>query len=239
MLTNSVQLSLLFCLLGFGKWEQRRVYRITWKAFLYGGRPPCSYLLCPSRNQSFTVSFNLLFKTWILVIGAPIQFYLSSHLRVGNILLLLVYQLMYLQCLFIFDVFMNLLTQQKVRNLIEGKNNNHKKRMVTRLVENIAAETPLRHHTPNPEATAHYRSKTTLSWTDGWVSRHRGRKWGWLWDKLGLLSVLTQRQLLSLLYPAGSRGRSRQEAKLAHSYKRVRYGRRAAGGEREKWMSGK
>lgn len=137
--------------------------------------------------------------------GGPIQFYQSNHLRVifsciANVV----------QCLFIFDVFICLLTQQKVRKLMKGKNYNKKKRMVRRLVWNIAAETPLRDHTPNPEVTAHCRSKTTLSWADGWVSVHRKRKSGWQWDRLGPLFIFTQRQLLSLLHPASSRGRSRQ-----------------------------
>lgn len=60
---------------------------------------------------------------------------------------------------------------------------------------------------------------------------YRKRIRGWLWGKLGLLFIFTQRQLLGLLHPARSGGRSRQDANLVHSYRRVKYG---AGGEKGK-----
>lgn len=60
---------------------------------------------------------------------------------------------------------------------------------------------------------------------------YRKRTWGWLWGKLGLLFIFTQRQLLGLLHPARSRGRSRQDANLVHGYKWVKY---SVGGEKGK-----
>lgn len=54
--------------------------------------------------------------------------------------------------------------------------------------------------------------------------------------QLGLLFCYTQRQLLSLLHPARSRGRNGQDTNLVHSYKRMEYGAR---GEKKKWKSRK
>lgn len=149
--------------------------------------------------------------------GGPIRFYQSNHLRViffciaTGIPILVSAVSVFLWCVYEFTY------TAKGKKAYGGKKKIVKK-TVTRLVENIAAENPLRDCTPNPEATAYYRSKTTLSWADGWASMCRKRKWGWLWDKLGLLFIFTQRQLLGLLQPARSRGRSRQDANLAHSY---------------------
>jgi len=108
--------------------------------------------------------------------GGPVWFYQSNDLRVifsciaTGIPTLVSAVPVYLLCVYEFSY------TAKGKKAHGGEKIVIKIRTVTRLVENTAAETPLRDGTPNPEETAHYKNKTTLAQADGWVSMHRKKK---------------------------------------------------------------